>query len=304
MKNSEEKVSYIFSKNELKKSSNKVIYYSFYILLFIGAAISLFPFIWMIISSFKMPQEVFKFPPTLIPEHFNFDSYKKIFMALPFLRWFFNSIFVSSSIVFLQIFILSLAAYSISKLNLPYKRGILLLFLSSMMIPFQIKVIPLYLIMRYFPAKSLFGINLPTINLLDTYWALILPSIVDAFNLFLLKGFFDGIPDSIMESARIDGASEWQIFQKIILPLSKSVFAVVGIFAFIGAWDAFLWPLIVLSKPKMYTLMLGVQKYASGFPEWNTIMALSTVTVLPIIILFIFLQKYILKGISLTGLKE
>jgi multiple sugar transport system permease protein len=172
------------------------------------------------------------------------------------------------------------------------------LIVATLMIPFESLVIPLYLQMRSFPLGS--G---PGVNLLNTYWVLILPAVVSAFNVFVLKGFFDRLPEEVIFTARLDGASEWGIFWKFVLPMSRPILTVLGIFGFISVWNGFFWPLVALNDPEIYTLMLGIQKLLETGEPWNIVMAAVTLTTIPTIVIFLFFQRWIMRGMAFSGLQ-
>jgi multiple sugar transport system permease protein len=176
---------------------------------------------------------------------------------------------------------------------------LLLLFLLTLMIPAESLLIPLYLVMKSFPAE-----NLPHTNLISTFWGLILPTIVTAFNILILKSFFQRLPNDLIDAGRIDGCSEWMIFRKVVIPISMPILTVLGIFGFITTWNSFFWPLIVLNNPKMYTLMVGVQKMVETGEPWNVIMAVVTLTTLPTILLYFAFQRYIVRGVVFTGMQS
>lgn len=266
-----------------------------------GALLAVTPFVWMVFSSFKTPSELFCFPATLLPAGWDLASFSHALERFPFLRCAANSMVQSLGVVFGQIVLSSMAAYSLSKLRPRHSRFMLMLIVSTLMIPFESILVPLYLQVRAFPLGSA---GLPHLNLLNTYWALILPNMVSAFNIFVLKGFFDRLPEELLYSARIDGCGEWTIFSRIVFPLSVPILTVLGIFGFIASWNSFFWPLIAVNSPDIYTLMLGVQKLIEGGEPWNIVMAAVTLTTLPTLFLFLLLQRWIVRGIVFTGLQS
>ena len=236
-----------------------------------------------------------------------FDSYRKAYTALgemPISRFFVNSLVVSIFSVAWQLFVCSLSAYAVSRLVSPtWSRILLLFFIGTMMIPGMVLTIPNYLILKEFPFRSLFGIPFPHTNLLNTFWALILPAGASGFAVYLFKGFFDQLPLELLDAARIDGATEMKVFTQIAMPLSKPVFAVLGIMGFMGSWNEFMWPFIVLQEKELWTLMVGLYQLQNSAGEPNIVMASLVLGALPVILMFVFFQQYILEGIVMTGLK-
>ena len=236
-----------------------------------------------------------------------FDSYRKAWTALgelPISRFFGNSLIVAICSVAWQLFVCSLSAYAISRLVSPaWSRVLLLYFIGTMMIPGMVLTIPNYLILKDFPFNSLFGILFPHTNLLNTFWALILPAGASGFAVYLFKGFFDQLPMELLDAARIDGATEMDVFTKIAVPLSKPVFAVLGIMSFMGSWNDFMWPFIVIQEKSKWPLMVGLYQLQNSVGEPNVIMASLVLGALPVILMFVVFQRYILEGIVMTGLK-
>ena len=236
-----------------------------------------------------------------------FDSYRKAWTALgelPISRFFGNSLIIAICSVAWQLFVCSLSAYAISRMVSPmWSRVLLLFFIGTMMIPGMVLTIPNYLILKDFPFKSLFGIPFPHVNLLNTFWALILPAGASGFAVYLFKGFFDQLPMELLDAARIDGATELDVFTRIAVPLSKPVFAVLGIMSFMGSWNDFMWPFIVIQEKKKWPLMVGLYQLQNSVGEPNVVMASLVLGALPVILMFIFFQRYILEGIVMTGLK-
>ena len=249
------------------------------------------PFFWMISASLKMKDEVLAFPPRVFPSKLNFDGYVYIWTLVPFARYFLNSIIVSVSIAISKIILASIAAYAFAKITFKGRDTVFYIFLGTMMIPFEVIVIPNYIIIN-------------TFHWLDTYWALIIPFIVGAFSIFLLRQFFMGIPRDLDDAAEIDGAGKIKYLFSIIYPLSKPALLTVGLYAFLASWNSFLWPLIVTNKDEMRVIQIGLKALQDSWMiEWNALTAASTIATVPIIILFFFVQKQFLEGISITGLK-
>jgi ABC-type glycerol-3-phosphate transport system permease component len=262
------------------------------------AVLMVVPFFWMVATSLAPVQTLFSWPPRWFNGQFDFSSYAIAWRHVPFATYIYNSIIYCFGVVAGQLVLSSLAAYAFAKLRPPMGKFLLILFLSTLMIPVESLLIPLYLVMKSFPAESL-----PHTNLISTYWGLILPTVVSAFNILIMKSFFARLPDDLIDAARLDGCSEWMIFRKIVVPLSLPIFTVLGIFSFITTWNSFFWPLIVLNDPKMYTLMLGVNKMVEAGEPWNVVMAVVTLTTLPTILIYLAFQKYIVRGVVVTGLQ-
>jgi len=307
--------------------------------LWLGIFLHLFPVWWMFISSIKSSREVLQFPPTFWPREPSFAPYKLIFsltsgqwgpVMYPFYVYLKNSFIITGVTMALQIPLTAFLAYYLSKLCSPKISRFLFLFcIGTMMLPAQIKLVPSYLIIRHFPFPfmnipkiPLINKPFPTINFVDSYWAVILPAVYSAFNILLFKGFFDGIPDELINAARLDGASELGIFRRIILPVSKPVFAVVSYLTFSSVWNNFMWPLIVIKKNSLQPLSVFiyyVQRELQTHPlegfdpvseslrqagmGYNGLMALSILQSIPVFIMFIVFREQLMTGIRLRGFK-
>jgi multiple sugar transport system permease protein len=266
-----------------------------YIALIVVAITMVIPFEWMIITSLKPAGTEFSYPPELLPRSIDLNNYIKIFTMVPFGRYFANTVFVTLFTVIGQVLICSMAGYGFSRLNFIGRDVIFVVYLATMMIPFQIILIPLYLIVF-------------KLGWVNTYQGLIIPSISSAFGIFLLRQAFLNIPRDFQDAARIDGASEWRIFAQIFLPLSGPTIATLAVFAFMGSWTDLLWPLLIARDKSMRTLELGLAYFnatTSAFkqPNWPLIMAASVVVMLPVLIVYFFTQRYFVAGITLSGLK-
>ncbi|MEW6517546.1 MAG: carbohydrate ABC transporter permease [candidate division FCPU426 bacterium] len=262
------------------------------------AALVLVPFLWMVATSLAPAQAMFSWPPRWFYGQLDWSSYLVAWQHVPFATYIFNSLIHCFGVVIGQLLISALAAYAFAKLKPPFGKTLLILFLLTLMIPIESLLIPLYLVMRNFPASQT-----PNVNLISTFWGLILPTVVSAFNILIMKSFFERLPTDLIDAGRLDGCSEWMIFRKIVIPISRPILVVLGIFGFITTWNSFFWPLIVLNDPKMYTLMVGVQKMVEAGEPWNIVMAVVTLTTLPTILLYFAFQKYIVRGVVFTGLQ-
>jgi multiple sugar transport system permease protein len=287
----------LFSNQDRKRGSVRLFLLVCTVLLSLGAVLTVAPILWMVLGSFKTPAEIYSVPQTYFPSGFKSDNYREALRLVPFDRYFLNSLFICACVVLGQLLVCSMAAYSLSKLRVRFAAAILLLFMTSLMVPIEVMVIPLYVIMKYFP----FGPDLQNLNLINTYWALILPGFFSAFSIIVLKDFFDSIPKEIIYAARIDGCSEARTFFRFILPMAKPIMAILGIFAFVTTWNSFFWPLIVLNNPEYYPLVLGVQKLVDTGEPWNVVMAALTLSTLPSVVLLLIFQRSIIRGIAYTG---
>jgi multiple sugar transport system permease protein len=290
-----------------------------YVILVPGAILFLAPFAWMVSASFQPMGDIFSWPPQWIPNNPTLHGYETFFgldadsrsvdedvqSDTPWWRWFANSAFVATSITVLQLFFNSLAAYVFAKRQFPGRNLIFLLFLATMMVPGQVTLIPNYLVLKHIPffgGNDMFGEG--GHGWLDSYYGLILPGAVSAFGIFLLRQYMASIPDSLIEAARIDGASQFRIFWQIILPLSTPALAATAIFTFTYAWEDFFWPLIIVSDPDHFTVPLGLALFVvKNRTAWDLLMAGSVIATLPMIVVFMFFQRRFIQGISLSGLK-
>lgn len=253
----------------------------------------LVPFAWMVSNSLKSLAEIYQFPPRFLPAVPLWSNYVDAWNALPFDRFFLNSLIVSLATTAGVIITCSLAGYSFARLRYPGRDKIFLAYLATMMIPFPVLMVPLFVIMK-------------NLQLVDTLWALILPAIFTPAGTFLMRQFILTLPRELEEAARVDGCSFFGIYWRIVLPLMKPVIATLGIFTFLGSWNEFLWPLITINSIDNKTLPLGLtmfQSRLSGRTPWNEVMASATFTIIPVLILFVVGQKYYVKGIVTTGLK-
>jgi ABC-type glycerol-3-phosphate transport system permease component len=261
--------------------------------LVLGAvAISLLPYFWMVSSSLKTIDNMFRVPIQWIPDPVNWRSYIVAWNAQDFTRYFLNSGFVAVAITLGNLLLCSLAGYSLAKFRY-FGRGLLfILILSTMMLPLEVTMVPLFLIIK-------------RLDWANTYQGLIVPFLVDGFGVFLMRQYMLGIPKDLIDSARIDGASELRIFWQIVLPLCKPALVALGVFTFREAWDMYIWPLIIVSKDSLRTLPLAISLFMSSYgTAWDQLMAIAVLGTLPMIVLFFFLQRAFIQGIAVTGLKE
>ncbi|GAC1396538.1 MAG: carbohydrate ABC transporter permease [Chloroflexota bacterium] len=255
------------------------------------ALVMLFPFLWTISASLKGSQDVLATPPHLFSVPAHWDNYSAIFDTLPMWRFFFNSVVVSFATTFVQVLTCSLAAYAFARLMFPGRNAAFLLYLATLMVPAQVTLVPLFMFMRL-------------LHLTNTYPALILPGATSAFGVFLLRQFFLTIPRELEEAAFLDGASHWTVFWRIVLPLSRPGLAALTIFAFMGSWNSFLWPLLVTTDQSLMTLPLGLSTLQGQYSTaWNQLMAGTVISVLPIIVVYLIAQRHFVEGLTLSGIK-
>ncbi|NGP45937.1 carbohydrate ABC transporter permease [Bacillaceae bacterium SIJ1] len=249
------------------------------------------PFLWMISTSFKSFAESMQVPPTIFPNEFQLDNYARVFQQFDFLQYFMNTLIVTVGRTVGQLILCSMAAYAFARLYFPFKNVIFVAILSVLMVPSQIVMIPTFVIMREF-------------GWIDTFAALIVPGIFSAFGVFLLRQFFMAIPRELDEAAKIDGCSYPGIFWRIILPLSRPALVALAIFTVLASWNDFLWPLIVTSSDSMRVLSIGIANFQGQYAtEYPLLMAGALLATLPMILIFVFLQRYFIAGIALSGLK-
>lgn len=259
-------------------------------ILILGGFLMVLPFVWMILSSVKTDMEILQIPPTLWPKSFTLQNFINLFTQMDFLVYLKNTIIIVL-FSFLGLFFNAMAGYGFAKYKFRGKNGLFYLVLATMMIPGQVTMIPVYLMLNM-------------VHLTNTLLGIALPGLVGAFGIFLFRQFMSTISDEIIEAARLDGCSEFYIFMKIILPVSRPVLAVQGILTFIAGWNSFIWPLIIANDQKYYTLSVGLAllkgQHASNYALQ---MAGSSFMVIPIVIVFLVLQKYILQGFNVSGMK-
>jgi multiple sugar transport system permease protein len=264
-----------------------------YAILLIGILYTLAPFLWMLGTSFKSATEIVRLPPTVVPEKFTLQSYQTIFNdpRVPLARFYLNSIIVSFSIITMVLFTSSLAGFVFAKYQFSGKNLVFTLILATMMIPFQVTMIPLYLL-------------LVKLGITDSLLGLIVPGAASAFGIFLMRQFIESIPSELIDAARIDGASEFGIYTRVILPQMGAALATLGIFQFMATWNDYLWPLIVITTTERRTLPIMLTWYNSQHGSRSDLtMAASVLVILPILVIYFLFQRWIVRGIALTGFK-
>lgn len=262
-----------------------------YLLLLCMTIITAFPFLWMILSSFKQSSEFYLLVPKLLPEKFQWNNFTELFEKWSFARYYKNSIFVTAVQVISNILIVLLAGYGFAKFNFKGKNSLFLIVMSSTMIPWVATIIPLYILTN-------------SLHLIDTYPGLIIPGMADAFSIFLARNFMSTIPTPLLEAARIDGAGELKVFFRVVIAQVKPLIAVIAIQKMISSWNAFQWPLLVVNSEELRTLPIAMAKLSSlYYDSYNLKMAAATLAIIPVLILYIAFQKYFVEGISLSGIK-
>ncbi|UZW64839.1 carbohydrate ABC transporter permease [Priestia flexa] len=273
----------------MKKTQNawKVIAY---VVLTVYALVTLIPFIWAMSASFKTLEEIVSGTMNFIPKDFTFENYKQIFIEQKlFPRWLFNSLFIAIVGTALNLLFNSMAGYALARLSFPGKKSIFMMILAVLMIPGQVTMIPNFLILK-------------ELGWLNTYQGMIVPAMVNATFIFMMRQFFINFPKELEEAAELDGLSKFGTFFKVVLPLAKPALAAQAIFVFMGFWNDFMRPLIVMSDTEMFTLTLYLNTFKGQYISyWNYIMAASMVFTLPMLLLYAFFNKYFVKGISFTG---
>ena len=263
-----------------------------YVLLGAIALLMLLPLLWLISTAFKASSEnIFEFPPRFIPQSPTLTNFVEVWRTNPFGRYFLNSILVATLTVSLNLLVCSLAAYPLARLTFLGREAIFSLIVSTIMIPFQIVMVPLYIL----------AVQL---GLRNTYLGLIFPYIASAFGIFLMRQAFQGVPKELEEAARMDGCTDLGIWWNVMLPATRPALVTLAIFTFMGSWSDFLWPLIVVDRPEFYTLPLGVAKLLGSFSlDWRLVAAGSVISIVPVMGLFIFLQRYIVPTQASSGVK-
>ena len=263
-----------------------------YTILIAGAAIALFPFVWLVRSSFMEMSQIFVIPPEWIPRPFVWENYPEALTVVPFGLYFLNTLKIIVGVICGTLLTSSLGAFSFSRLRWRWRDVIFGLLLTTMMLPYAVTLIPTFILWS-------------RLNLVNTFVPLILPAWFGSpFYIFLLRQFFMSIPFELDEAAYVDGASPLYVYWNVILPLAKPPLIVVGIFAFLGAWNDLLGPVIYLTNPHRFTVAVGLAQFKGMYSaQWHLLMAASTVVLLPVVILFFVAQKYFIEGIALTGIK-
>jgi ABC-type glycerol-3-phosphate transport system permease component len=262
-----------------------------YVVLGIGAILILFPLTWALVSAGKPNDQIFRIPMEWIPREFQFENFVKPFQEKAFGLYFANSLFAAAASIVLTVVVASLAGYSLAKYSYFGKQVAFLAILSTLMLPVQVILVPLYLVVR-------------DLGWLDSYQGLIVPQAINAFSIFLMRQHFLSIEDDYIDAARLDGASEPGILWRIVLPMSRPALSAVIIFSFLGSWDSYIWPLVVVTKEEMRTIPLGLSLFFSEYSStYNQALAAAIVIMLPVLIAFVILQRQFVEGLTRSGLK-
>ena len=263
-----------------------------YIALGIGLILMVIPFVWMAISAIKPEAEIRRVPPTWVPESVTWANFDELFTRLDFTTYFVNSVVVAGAVTVGNMIFCSMLGYALAKLEFRGKRVLFALVLATLMIPGVVTFVPLFVL----------TVNL---GLANTLTGMVLPFLAGPFGVFLMRQFIMSLPDELIHAARVDGASELRIFFSVILPLCWPALATLGILTFLSSWNNFLWPLVVATNEDKYTLPVALALYAVGqnSTQYGLLLAGSVVTVVPVIVVFLFLQRHIMQGISMTGIK-
>ena len=274
-----------------KSQNRKITKVILYVVLIFIAFLMLVPFAWMLSSSLKLDKDVFIVPIKWIPENPQWSNYVKIWTKIPLAKFVLNTAKLTVIVTLLQLFTSSFAAYAFAKLNFHHKNTLFLAYVATIAVPWQVYMVPQFMMMRSF------GLN-------DTHLAIICLQAFSAFGVFMMRQFYQGIPDELCEAARIDGMSEYQIYGRIMLPLSKPALSTLTIFTFVNTWNDFLGPLIYLKTESKKTLQIGLRMFiGQNSSEYGLIMAASVLSLIPVLIVFLSLQKYFVEGIAATGVK-
>ena len=260
-----------------------------YALLSLGAVFMVFPFVWMVLTSLKTGADVYSF--SMIPNPATTQNYSFVFTRTDFVRWFLNSIFVAVMVVSSVLMFDTLVGYTLCKMQFRGKQLVFILIRSTLMVPTEMLIIPWYLMSAQ-------------LKWLNTYWSIMFPGLITAFGIFMMRQFFEGVPDELLEAARIDGLNELGIYARIALPLVMPAVSALAIFTFLGNWNAFLWPVIIVSNKELVTLPVGLAMFTTeNNPEWERIMTAASLGTVPVLAVFMVFQRQIIEGINLSGLK-
>lgn len=262
-----------------------------YPLLVFGSLLMFVPVLWVVASSFKSLQEIYRIPPTFLPQTWVFTNYVGALRQFPFLRYLANSVFVTGMATLLTLVINSMAAFALSKYRFPGREVLFLIMLGTLMIPLQVIMLSVYLVIA-------------RLGLANTLWGIIIPPAATPTGVFLLRQYMMSISDELLDAARIDGARDFRVYWRIILPLTAPAIAVLTIFSVMWRWNDFLWPLIVINQEKFFTLQLALARFRGELvTDWHYLLAMTVLSILPITAVFAFLQRFLVQGIAATGLK-
>ncbi|MFL5738282.1 MAG: carbohydrate ABC transporter permease [Actinomycetota bacterium] len=276
---------------EEPKPRHRFLFSGWHLVLIPIALVMILPLLWMVVTSLETLNETRTFPPVLFPHSAQVGNYSEVLRQVPFARWFTNTLIVTSLSVIGNLVFCSLAGYAFARIKFFGRDVIFLIVLATLMIPFQVVIIPTFLIVK-------------DLGLIDTLGALVVPNLAGAFGIFMLRQFFKTLPVELEEAARIDGASRLGVLVKIVLPLSGPALATLAVITFMWTWNDFLWPLVVIFSPQNYTLQLGLATFQGAHASnTNLLMAANVMSLVPVLVLFFVAQRYFIRGIATTGLK-
>lgn len=262
-----------------------------YLVVLAVCALTVLPLLYMVSLSLQSNADLFSGDPVLWPSHMHFENFRTLFERVPFGRFFLNSVVMAGAITLSHLVLDPIAGYAFAKFQFPFRRTLFVVVLSTLMIPFFVRMIPVYVVFSQ-------------LGWLDSYQGLIVPFLCDAYGIFLMRQFIGPLPDELIDAARVDGAGELRIFARIILPQTKPALAVLALFTFVFQWNNFIWPLIATSTTRMRTMPIGLTLFNQEyFTQWNLTAAGSVVLFVPTAALFFFTQRYLVRGVALTGLK-
>ncbi|MBE6011119.1 carbohydrate ABC transporter permease [Anaeropeptidivorans aminofermentans] len=269
----------------------KTVNITTYIALIAGSVITILPFIWMILTSFKTSGEIYAMPPSLLPKSFHLDNYSVVFNKIPLYTYLLNSIFIAACVTAATVITSVLAAYAFSNLKFPGRDLLFSMIIATMMVPSELLIIPNF-------------VTLSKLGWIDTYYALIIPWTTSVFSIFFLRQFFLGIPKELYYAAKADGCSDFKYIVKVMVPIAQPAILTVAILKIIYSWNEFLWPLLVTNSEKLRTLPVGISSFITDSSvSHNHVSAYAVITILPIFILYLFFRKYIIAGSARSGIK-
>lgn len=262
-----------------------------YALLVTGALFMFFPVLWVVLSSFKSLTEIYRSPPTFFPEVWIFSNYSEAIRQFPFLRYLWNSVFVTATSTILTLVINSMAAFALSKYEFPGREAIFVLMLATLMVPIRVIMLPVYMIIA-------------RLGMANTLAGIIIPPAATPTGVFILRQYMLTISDELIDAARIDGAGDFQIYARVVMPLATPALAVLTVFSVMWRWNDFLWPLIVINRERLFTLQLALARFRGELvTDWNYVLSMTVLSIIPIMVVFVFMQRYLVQGIASTGLK-
>lgn len=273
----------------MNSKGKAIAVYAFSILF---AAIFLFPILWVVLSSFKSGSEMFRWPPTILPQAPTLRNYADALEKGNFKLYFLNSTYVTILSTIITVIINTMAGYAFAKYKFRGGNFMFIFFISTLMLPLEVLMIPIFQVVKFF-------------GMYNSLWGIIIPPAATPTGVFLLRQYFLSVPDDLIEAARIDGASEANIFVRLMLPIAKPAMSVLAIFSFMWRWNDYLWPLLVIRDTEKYTVQLALANFSGQFSvDWNSLLAMSVVTMVPVLIIFLIFQKQFIKGMVTSGMKE